>query len=267
MSVDTDAAYHALPRWLLVAGLLVGIGAAATGVLRSQRGGELPEHAIARVNDRLILRDAWLRAVAAVASERRTPLTAEDKRHILDRLIDEELLVQHGVTLGLVEQDRRLRGQLVSDVLMAVRAEASAESSDEHTLRRFYQENMDFFTPPARLRVIAYRLGADGRRSPFVPPLPDALLPPAKLRTYLGPALTAVAMQLQPGQSSEPLGSEGGQVVLEVVEREPGAAPPFAELKQEVQAELQRRSDEAAVRRLLAELRENQGVVIREELE
>src|SRR5262245_50870367 len=91
-----------LPRWLLVAGLLAGIGLASADIVL--RRDELPDGAVARVNDKLISRDAWLRAVAAVASERRAPLTPEDQRHILDRLVDEELLVQHGLSMDLIEQ-------------------------------------------------------------------------------------------------------------------------------------------------------------------
>lgn len=256
-----------VPRYLLIGGLLLGIAAAAVGVLRDRGSHALPAQAMAQVNDRLISRDAWLRAVAAVASERRTPLTEDDKRHILARLIDEELLVQHGVALGLIEQDRRLRGQLVSDVIATATAAEAEPTADESELRRFHRDNQDFFTPPGRIRVAVYRLGAAGARGTFVPPVPDALLPPTKLRTYLGPALTQLAMQLQPGQSSAPTESGGSPVVVEMLERELGFAPPYEQVAEQVRAEHQRRRDEAALRRLLAELRESGRVVVREELE
>lgn len=258
---------EALPRYLLAGGLVLGIGAAAVGVLRDQGPHALPTQAIAQVNGRLILRDAWLRAVAAVASERRTPLTEDDKHHILARLIDEELLVQHGVALGLIEQDRRLRGQLVSDVIATATAAEAEPMADEAELRRFYQDNQDFFTPPGRIRVAVYRLGAAGARSAFVPPVPDVLLPPTKLRAYLGPALTQLAMQLQPGQSSTPIESGASPVVVEMLEREPGLALPYEQAAEQVRAEHQRRRDEAALRRLLAELRENNSVIVRDQLE
>ncbi|MGH8529478.1 MAG: hypothetical protein ACRETN_06485 [Nevskiales bacterium] len=257
----------ALPRVLLIGGLLLGIAAAAVGVLRDGGRNALPPQAIAQVNERLILRDAWLRAVAAVASERRTPLTEDDKRHILDRLIDEELLVQHGVALGLIEQDRRLRGQLVSDVIATATAAEAGSALEENELRRFYADNKNFFTPPGRIRVAVYRLGAAGARSAFVPPVPDVLLPPAKLRTYLGPALTQTAMQLQPGQSSAQIENGGSPVVVEMLEHEPGFAPLYEQVAEQVRAEYQRRRDEVALRRLLAELRDSGRVLVREELE
>lgn len=253
----------ALPRWLLLAGLLAGADIAAAGLVTSGPG--LPARAVARVNDRLILRDAWLRAVAAVAGERRGELTEADQRHILDRLIDEELLVQHGVALGLVEQDARLRSTMVSEVMQTATG-AAATVPDEGALRAFYQQNTSFFAPTARLRVKAWRLNADGSRAEFLPPVPDALLPLAKIRNYLGPALTGQAAALPSDAPSEPIATESGPVVLQVLEKEAGAAQPFEQVQEEVRAEYRRRADEAAVRTLLADLRKRGRVAIAPDL-
>ncbi len=276
-----------LPAWLLMLGLALGIGVAAGELVLQPQA--LPADAVASVNGKLISRDAWLRAVAAVASERRAPLTSEDQRHILERLIDEELLVQHGLSLGLIEQDRRLRGELVQDVLAASRAEGAA--IDDAQLRRFYDDNHDFFARPPRLRVAAWRLlpaavaTASGTASPaellrsllkqrrpipsalaqpFQPTVPDGLLPLAELRNYLGPELAAAAQTLPVGGVSEALRSGGASVVLQVLERESAQAPEFAEIRDAVAGEYRRRQDEAAVRRLLAELRESGRVHLRE---
>jgi hypothetical protein len=255
--VETGAA---APRWLLVAGLAAGALLAAAGLVAP--GGELPDGAVARVNDRLIQRDDWLRAVAAVASERRTPLTAEDERHILDRLVDEELLVQHGRALGLVEHDGRLRDTLVSEVMLAATQRAGA-GLDEAALRGFYAANLDFFAPAARLRVRAWRLEASGARAAFAPAVPDALLPPAKLVAYLGPTLVARATALRVDEISAPLPSGDARVELQLLEREASAAPPFEQVREQVRVEARRRADEAAVRALLADLRADGRVELR----
>lgn len=249
------------PRWLLVAGLGLGAALAAAGLRGAPGPQSLPPQAVARVNQHLILRDAWLRAVAAVASERRTPLTDADQRHILDRLVDEELLVQHGLALGLVESDARLRSTLVSEVILAATGAAAGEL-DAAVLRRFYEEHRDFFTPAGRLHVRAWRLGRDGQRLPFEPAVPDAPLPIAKLESYLGPALTAKVQTLAPGQASEPIAGEGAPVVLELLEAQPGATPPFEQIRDQVRVEAKRRADEEAVRVLLAQLRGSNQVVI-----
>jgi hypothetical protein len=245
----------AAPRWLLVAGLATGALLAAAG-LRAGPDAALPAGAVARVNDQLILRDAWLRAVASVAADRRTPLTADDQRHILDRLVDEELLVQHGVALGLVERDARLRSTLVAQVLQAA-GSAAREAPDEGALRQFYETEQGFFAPAQQLRVRAFRLDAAGAPQPFAPAVPDTLLPVAKLRQYLGPALTERARAMQPGEIAIADG-----IRLELLEAQAGAAPPFEAIREQARLELQRRADEAAVRALLAELRERNEVVV-----
>lgn len=256
-AVDTARA----PRWLLLAGLAAGTALAAAGLRAAPAEPDLPPQAVARVNQQLILRDAWLRAVAAVAADRRTPLTEANQRHILERLIDEELLVQHGVALGLVERDARLRSTLVSEVMQAAGSAARA-APDDAALRGFYDENREFFAPAGRLHVRAWRLDAAGGRQPFEPAVPDALLPPGKLQTYLGPALTRRALALRPGETSAPIAGGDVRVVLELIDAQPGAAPPFEQVRVQVLAEWQRRADEVAVRGLLADLRARNRIVV-----
>jgi hypothetical protein len=236
---------------LLLVGMFAGIGCAVYGLIRPEAG--LPEDAVARVNDRLILRADWERGVAAVANDRRTPLTAADRQRILDRLIDEELLVQHGLDLGLVQRDRRLRGQLVSEVMAAAAGDAS--QVDERELRAYYEAHRDYFGTPGRLRVAATRRGR-----PFSPPVPNALLSPAKLREYLGPKLTRIALELEEGDVHA---VEDGAVVIRVLAKEPPRTPPFSAIRAEVRAAVQREAEERAVRRLLEELRAEGRVVVR----
>ena len=255
-----------VPRYLLILGLIGGALLAAAGLVLDRAGADLPPDAVARVNQRLILRDAWLRAVAAVASERRAELTAEDKRRILDRLIDEELLVQHGTALGLVERDARIRSELVSQVMLAATSVAAAEPAKSE-LQKFYHDNQNFFTPPARLRIAAWHLEADGTRRAFQPPVPNALLPASTLQNYLGPALTAKALALQPGEQFESSDSANQRSLLEMLERQAGQPPVFENIRDQVRSEWKRRADEAAVRALLAELRDRERIVVAPDLQ
>jgi len=239
-------------RYLLIAGLLAGMLSAGYTVVRQVPAAGLPGDAVARVGERLILRDEWLKAVAAAASERRTPLTARQQQQILDRLIDEELLVQHGLSLGLVQHDQRLRGQLVSEVLFTTTASVADE--DDAALAAFYAEHPGLFVPPAQLRVQAWVLSADGTRAAFLPPVPDSLLPLGKLQAYLGPELVHAAMTLPVLEDSAPISSNGQRVVLRVLEQQLSPAPAFAQVREQVRREVRRRSDEQAVQTLLDRL-------------
>src|SRR5439155_780588 len=79
-------------------------------------------------------------------------------------------------------------------------------------------------------------------------PLPDALLPPAKLLDYLGPTALRAALALAPGTVSDPVRSRTGYHVLQVVERRDDDDVPPAELRAELVAELRRRRGERALR-------------------
>lgn len=248
--MGSGARAAARAQWLLGAGMGLGLAAAVITLVAPR--GVLPPGVAARVDGRDISEAAWQRAVAAVAADRRTPLTAADRQRILERLVDEELLVQHGLALGLVESDRRLRGQLIQEVLAA--SAADIEEPDEATLRAYYARHRDYFSSEGRLHVTATR--RDG--VPATPPIPDTLLPAATLREYLGPRLTQVALELEPGAAYP-----DGEMILRVVRREPPTTPPFDAVRDEVRAAVMRDAETAKLQKLLAQLREERRVQIR----
>lgn len=234
---------------LLVLGLAAGVLGAAWSLARPAAE-PLPDAAAARVGERLILRADWARAVAAVESERRSPLAAAERRRVLERLVEEELLVQHGLSLGMVEQDRRLRAQLVQDVLAGAPREPAP---DEAVLRAHFEAHREWFAGAGRVRVVVHGPA---------PPVPDVLLTPAKLQAYLGPDLARAALALAPGQRSAPV--DGVSVTL--IERAPAAAPAFEDVIAEVRADWQRRADERAARALIDELRAQRDVTLAPDL-
>ena len=77
---------------LLVLGLVGGFGLTAAGVLGDGASARLPDGAVATVNGRPIALATYERVLAGLDEDKREGITAEDRRHVLDRLIDEELL-------------------------------------------------------------------------------------------------------------------------------------------------------------------------------
>ncbi len=285
---------EARARWLLLLGALAGLGMAAASLLGSGGSGRLPDGAVARVNETLIRTEEYERLLAALESDRRTPLGDEDRARVLDRLIEEELLVQHALALGLARSDRRVRADLVSAVLGSLAAATDGYEPDEDEIQAFYAENRDFFAGPGRLWVRQVFVAVDGAGeeaaaaraaraserlragepidrvreelgSPEVAPLPDTPLPPAKLREYLGPTALLAALDLAPGQTSDPIRSAQGYHVLSLVERDPGGAPPLEEIVPQVRAELRRRSDDRLLRERLDQLRAAADVVVEQD--
>jgi parvulin-like peptidyl-prolyl isomerase len=247
---------------------------------------DLPPGAAASVNGTLIFAEDYERMLAALASERRSPLTREDRRHVLDRLVDEELLVQRGLELDLPSLDRRVRADLTQAVIASVLAEVEEDVASREELEAFYREQGDFFTRPGRLRVrqVFVRASGDGAEDrareaarrlregePLasvqdalgddpVAPLPDARLPALKLREYLGPSALRAAYDLEVGGVSDPVRSGMGFHVLQLVEREPDRLPPLDEIEQEVRADFRRRRGDRALRSYLDELRQQADV-------
>jgi parvulin-like peptidyl-prolyl isomerase len=280
---------------LLVLGMAAGAGMAAWGLTTGERGG-LPADLVARVNGQPIRSDEYERLLAALDADRRAPIDDAARRHVLDRLIDEELLVQRGLDLGLVRRDRRLRAGVTGAVIASVVGAPGQDEITDKQLQAFYEENGAFFRRTGRLRVRQIFIRADGdgassrsldrareaaRRwragedfaslsaalgdAPLAP-LPDALLPAAKLRDYLGPTVARAALELGGGEISEPIRSGGGFHVVQVVERDDGTLAPFAEVREQVRAEYRRRADERALRAYLDDLRRDAEIVVADEL-
>jgi len=271
-------------RWLLAVGATAGLALASATLLGTPtEGSDVPSGAVARVNGRVIRSEEYQRLVAALATDRRTPLTDADRQHVLDRLIDEELLVQHALDLGLARTDRRVRADLVSAVLSALNAAADAYQPGEDEVEAFYAENAEYFAKPGRLRVRHLFFSSRGSRpdalerarqastrlragEPFaevretladlpVAPLPDAALPPAKLREYLGPTALAVALRLEPGEVSEAVTTPQGHHVLVLIERSENETPPLEAVEAMVHAEMRRREGDRLLRARLDALR------------
>jgi hypothetical protein len=276
---------------LLALGAAAGLALAGLGLLERRRADGLPPDAAARVNGRVIARAEYERLLAALASDRRDGVGATERRHVLDRLIDEELLLERALALGLAREDPSVRKGLVRAVIDAVVSDAETHEPSARALAAFFEAHRDFFTRPGRLRVrqVWCRAAAgDGSASlaraheaarrlrageefaavraalgdPEALPLPDALLPPAKLLDYLGPTALRAALALEVGGVSDPVRAGEGHHVLALVERREDATPPLAEIRDEVRAEFRRRAGERALRRYLDDLRGGAAVEV-----
>jgi hypothetical protein len=267
---------------LLAAGALVGLALAAVQLVwRPGPATALSPDAVATVNGVAVSRADFEQALAGVASDRRSGLRAGDAERVLARLVDEELLLQRALALGLVRREPRVRGQLVSTMIDTVLAEAGSREPTEQELRRFYDEHHEYFAQAGRVRIVhravpgtdpaareqAAALAAALERGVTPPPstnvvtAPEALLPASKLEQYLGPMVLQAALTLPVGGTSQPIASTGGYHVVHVVEREDDVVPPFETVRAAVRAEVVRRQGETALREYLERLRGEADIV------
>ena len=294
----------ARPPWLLLLGAAVGLLLATLGLLEERRdSGVLPDDVAALVGQRTIRLVDYQRVLAGVENDLRSPIDDDLRRHVLDRMIDEELLVQRALDLGLAAIDRRVRGELTAGLIDAVVSEADAQEPSDTEVSRHFEENVDFFTRPGRLRVQTLFFStrgdtlpgartADERASlarerlaaletegemeeviagieaeladPQVSPVPDVLLPASKVRDYVGPRLLQAVQDLEVGGISAPIESSGGLYLARLLEREPAIVPALEEVRDLARQDLKRRRGDAALRDYLDGLRTETPLAINE---
>ena len=148
-----------LPLW--IAGAVTGLMIAAAGMVEKKdhkKPDTLPAGNIARVGDTLIPISRYAVLLDDLSADKRNPLTNQDRKFALDRLIDEELLIQRGVELGLASNAPAVRKAIASAVISQVVADASTTLPDEVVLREFYLSAHTFFSSPGQFHVRWWKL-------------------------------------------------------------------------------------------------------------
>jgi hypothetical protein len=230
--------------WLLAGGMLVGAALAVFYIVRVPDSAEPATDAVAWVNDRPISSASYETALQAVAGDRKGgTLREDDRERILQRLIDQELLIDRAIELGLHERDPQIRNQLATAMIdfLVRRAEDEAAAADEGDLRVFYQENEFRFR-----RSPQYRVAVEGGAVP----VPDGWLLMKELEQRLGPSAARAVAELEVGESAS-FGDAGAQYSARMLERRGGVLVPFDEVRSAVEAAYLRDRSEAAVREFL----------------
>lgn len=251
--------------------------AAAFGILRhADTGDKLPADALARVNDRLISRESFQRAVARMGTERDAD---EENAWVLQRLVDDELLLQRGLELGMAQSDPTVRNAIINSLVASVTAEADAATPSDEELEQFLVDNAERFSYVARLSIAAWQSDEENIAQSFVmalrddgsapisdaigplPGLPAGLAPVDHLRDYLGPGITAAAADMPVG-SSAVFARRGRWLVVQVLEKESAVVTDLAPIRNQVLLDYRRRLAESTLRDYLDDLRRRADVIV-----
>lgn len=281
---------------VLALGMFTGLAMALAGI--RPRPLQLSEGAVARVDEVEIARADLVRRLDALASDARVLPDDEKLNLVLERAIDEELLVAHGLALGLPRSDRVVRSTLIQAVLELLGSAASG-IPDSAALDAHFAANPERFRRAGRLhlRRIIFQNQSDRSAGPNADApddhnaegraeaawsaleagapwesvaqtgdaaplrLPDGPLPPFKLREYLGPTALAAAISLEPGHWSRPVPAPEGRAILLLVARSEPTHGALDELGDLVVADLIRERREAAVRQFLLAARDQREIV------
>jgi len=237
---------------------------------------------VAKIDERAISKEKYETYLESIAQSRKTGLIDSDPENILERMIDEELLIQRGIDLGMIENDSEIRSTIIQKMIGSIIAETDDLRISRKDLERFYSANQDLFTPSPKLHLI--KLSFDGNKRDSgaeardllvagnlvaakslaeneVISLPNVLLPAMKVREYIGPFLTQVALGLEEGEVSELIELDGKFHLLVSVQKMISSAPQFDDVYQEVESEYIRFKGEEMLDEYLGDLRNWYDVV------
>lgn len=115
----------------LALGASLGAFCAVLVLLGGPAQSELGVDAVASVNGSELPLAQYQRALRMFASEKRSAVTAEDRSLVLARMIEEELLLLHGVDSGLVRDNPAVRAEVIRSVMASLLTELEARTDGE----------------------------------------------------------------------------------------------------------------------------------------
>jgi parvulin-like peptidyl-prolyl isomerase len=272
--------------WLLGIGMVLSAVLAAVGAFRPHC--TLPsDGVVARVNCKAITEQELSLALARLGNN--TANSPQQRREVLNYMIDQELLVQRGVTIGLLQSDHTVRKAVAMTVIDNIVAGVLAKEPSAEELRTFYDSHQAVFTMPARIHVqhifVADSDPAESRvraeqaaavlrtgenfaevlqryGNEYPATLPAALVPVAVVQRQLGPTLAETVLALREGEVSLPIPSATGYHVFRVLAREREQVQPYDTVKAEVKAEFLHRQRDQELQQQLDRLRAQAIVVL-----
>ena len=274
MTDDGAGVPKGVPAWVFPSLMLVGLVAVVLGLTAAagERARAVSSDTLATVNGEPISLGPVLTRL------RGKTMGPGDLRAFLDSLIDDELLFQRGVALGLTRKDPIVRQRLIDEMRSMAENEALERAPSEEELKAYYDRFARIFTGPPRVQVSQlYFTGAkvaarDARRRlaggetwevvqkdyPDKPPLDLAGTPTEVTRfaEVYGPAFGELVRTRPVGAVEGPIKTALGYHVVRIDRREEGIVQPFEVAKERVDLRYRRYIRKLAVQRYLTVARQ-----------
>jgi hypothetical protein len=275
-----------LYRWVkdkniffILLGIIGGLVLVFFSLVDSRLNPAKSRNIIALVNGRPIDRNVFETMYSALNDERtRGDRPAVDADTVLARMIEEELLVQRAVELGLPYSDKITRGYLIQNMLNLISKEASNLTPDTIVLKKFYDQNQAQFTKSARIAVqFSYTRGEDeisrqkaiGRKTAWesmngtafldaddLPlSIPKGYLSFTNLANYIGTVYAEQFSALAVGELSDPVPYLKGWLTGKVIGRKQTPPPEFEAIEKQVLMAYRKARADDAVKEYLEDLK------------
>ena len=277
-------------KTLLILGIVFGLCFILLGIVLPKNKIE-DKNVVVSVNGHPIFQSDWDLALQALAMNKRNEITKEDQLLVLERLIDEQLLLQRGLEIDLPQTEGMVRKSIVNAMIDKVVVEGQVSTINEDELQSFYQDNKDFFSGHSEVHIkrifLEYRSQEEdekrldkirelliaGEDFDFVeaeygdfilPEIPNMLLPIKKLKDYLEPNLVEMVLNLQPGQITSEIETINGFMFIYLLSSIRGEEKPFEAVKEQVSNEYKRRNDEISIQKYMEWLRKKSEIIYAE---
>ena len=264
--------------------LFIGLtlGALMAGFSVIQKSNIVNYQWAAKIEDTSIPMEKYLVQLEGLAKDKRSPITQSDKEYVLERMIEEELLIKRALDLGMLDNNPMARGTIVQQMIKTIISENQRYEVTEEELKEFFEQNTGFFTKSSRLRIRqiyfseedfkeltfeesykAYDLLLEGKSFDEVSKfgsisalkIPNSLMTLSKVREYLGPSIMNIASSLAPGSFTQPIKVSGGYKIIYLLEKESADKPAFKLIRDSVLAEFLKRRDDNSLRQYLDNLK------------
>ena len=267
-----------LQNSLLIFGLIIGVFLAANSIV--QESNLIEDDWVANVGGVQISKEKYYSQLEGLARDKKNPITERDKNYVLERMIEEELLIIRAKELGLFENNQIVRGSIIQQMIKLIISENYLESVEEETLRKFYEQNIGFFSSASRLRlqqIYFSNLSGDSKErseeafeylkegasydevsqmaDQSALTIPNSMMNLSKVREYIGPTLMNLARRLEPGEFSVPMEVAGGHKIIYLFDKELSEPEEFDSIQPKILKEYQRRRDDNSLREYLEDLK------------
>ena len=271
---------------LLLLASIIGTFLAIYSIMETNKNfSSLPDNIIATVNDKIIPSDKYQTIINLIQNDKRDELTKADREMALDRIIEEELLVQYAYKNGFLEADDLLRKSIVRSVVDSIVEQALSVVPVEQDLLKFYEVNRQTFAIDDKYRVVI--LSSQNRsdidegkviwqsnydltllRQTFKRinrlDIPTGFISKIRLGTLVGPLLRDKVLSLQVGETSETLKTIYGYSIVTLVDKKDRVIPEFKEISEIVLQEYKRQQREEILEELLKDLKRQSDIKINE---
>ncbi len=134
-------------------GMLLGVIFAILSLTYERENELVQANAVAKVNDKYISKEKYQSYIDSYARDKKAVITIEDRRHVLDRMIDEELLIQQSLEYGMMDSNKNIRSSVVTAMISLIKERSKTNFPSDEDLLEFYSSNINYFTKSDYLHI------------------------------------------------------------------------------------------------------------------